>query len=364
MASNLKSENDFKGLIDFKSLHEEAKVPQEFIWSSEDLVETSKEELNVPVIDLEAIFNGDDAALAAAAKIVRETCMEHGFFQVTNHGVDQNLIDATYQEFVSLFKLPLDRKLNAMRNPWGYSGAHAARYSASLPWKETFTFQYKHYDQSETQIVDFFTAALGDDHQHAGWVLQKYCEAMKKLTDVILELLAISLDVDRSYYKKFFEDAETMMRCNSYPPCSGIHAGALGTGPHCDPTSVTILFQDQVGGLEAFVDNKWLGIRPQPNNFVINIGDTFKALTNGVYKSCLHRVLANREKDRKTLAFFLCPKGDKIVRAPENILGRQEPTKYPDFTWKQFFEFTQRKHRADPNTLPDFVSWINSNSSF
>jgi len=99
---------------------------------------------------------------------------------------------------------------------------------------------------------------------------------MKKLSGVILELLAISLDVDRLHYKKFFEDAETMMRSNSYPPCSGINAGTLGTGPHCDPTSVTILFQDQVGGLEAFVDNKWHAIHPQPDTFVINIGDTFK----------------------------------------------------------------------------------------
>ncbi|KAK2384886.1 gibberellin-44 dioxygenase [Trifolium repens] len=105
---------------------------------------------------------------------------------------------------------------------------------------------------------------------------------MKKLSQVILELLAISLGVDQLHYKKFFEDAETMMRCNSYPPCSGINVGTLGTGPHCDPTSVTIS-GDQVGGLEAFVDNKWLAIRPQPNTFVINIGDTFKALTNGIY---------------------------------------------------------------------------------
>ncbi|PNX80890.1 gibberellin 20 oxidase 2-like protein, partial [Trifolium pratense] len=274
--SPLKSENEDKKIIDFKSLHEEAIVPKEFIWPSEDLVEGSKEELNVPIIDLEATFNGDDVALASTAEIVREACMKHGFFLVTNHGVDENLINDTYQEFVSLFKLPLSRKLSAMGSPWGYSGAHASRFSTSLPWKEIFTFQYKHYDESETQIVDFFTSILGDDHQHAGLVLQKYCEAMKKLSGVILELLAISLGVDREHYKKFFEDAESMMRCNSYPPCSGLNVGTLGTGPHCDPTSVTLLFQDQVGGLEAFVDNKWLAIRPQPNTYVINIGDTFK----------------------------------------------------------------------------------------
>jgi gibberellin 20-oxidase len=89
----LKSENEDRSIVDYKSLQK----------PSEDLVERIKEELNVAIIDLEAIFNGDDVALGAAAEIVRETCMKHG---VTNHGVDQNLINATYQEFVSLFKLP------------------------------------------------------------------------------------------------------------------------------------------------------------------------------------------------------------------------------------------------------------------
>lgn len=166
--SHLERENEVPKVFDFNSLQAEGKVPNEFIWSSKDLLETSKEELNVPIIDLEPIFKGDNVALGAAAEIVRETCMKHGFFLVTNHRVDQNLINATYQEFVSLFKLPLDRKLGAIGIPWGYSAAHASRYSTNLPWKETFTFQYKHYDQSPTQIVDFFTSSFGDDHQHAG----------------------------------------------------------------------------------------------------------------------------------------------------------------------------------------------------
>lgn len=106
------------------------------------------------------------------------------------------------------------------------------------------------------------------------WVYQKYCEAMKELSLVIMELLAISLGVDRLYYQRYFQDGDSIMRCNYYPPCKSSTL-TLGTGPHTDPTSLTILHQDQVGGLEVFIDNKWLAVRPRPDALVINIGDTF-----------------------------------------------------------------------------------------
>lgn len=97
---------------------------------------------------------------------------------------------------------------------------------------------------------------------------------MKNLSQVILELVAISLGVYRFHYCKFFEDGRSIMRGNNYPPCR--EAGlTFGTGPHSDPNSLTILHQDQVGGLEIFSDNKWLAVRPRPDAFVVNIGDTF-----------------------------------------------------------------------------------------
>lgn len=156
-------------MFDFKLLKEESKVPNQFVWPSKDLVETTKEELDVPVIDLGAIKN-DEAAMAAAAETVRETCIKHGFFQVTNHGVDPNLIASAYQEFDSIFGLPLSEKLrhSAKRNAWGYSVAHGDRFASSLPWKECFTFPYKYVNESESQVVDFFNSVLGEDHQHTG----------------------------------------------------------------------------------------------------------------------------------------------------------------------------------------------------
>ncbi|MCI22565.1 gibberellin 20 oxidase 2-like, partial [Trifolium medium] len=103
---------------------------------------------------------------------------------------------------------------------------------------------------------------------------QKYCEAMKKLGMKVMEILAISLGVDMSHYKYLFEDGCSIMRCNYYPSCQEPSV-ALGTGPHCDPTTLTILHQDQVGGLDVFADKRWQTVRPRSDAFVVNIGDTF-----------------------------------------------------------------------------------------
>ena len=105
---------------------------------------------------------------------------------------------------------------------------------------------------------------------------QRYCEEVKRLCLEILELLGMSLGLDDPmYYRRFFEDDYSMMRCNWYPPCNDPSL-SLGTAPHSDPTSITILHQDQVGGLEVFVNDKWYSIRPIEDALVVNLGDTFK----------------------------------------------------------------------------------------
>ncbi|KAJ4715368.1 putative Gibberellin 20-oxidase [Melia azedarach] len=275
MEQQQRNENGMLG-FDYSKLQRQANIPTEFIWPNSDLARTAQEELNEPLIDLEGFINGDERATAEAVKLIRTACLNHGFFQVINHGVDVNLVNAAAEEIDTIFKLPLERKLSIPRKPGsvaGYSNAHADRFSSKLPWKECLSFPY-HENDSQPIAVDYFKSVLGQDFEPTGWVYQKYCEAMKKLSGVIFKLLAVSLGVDRMHYKNFFEDGSSIMRCNYYPPCnnSGL---TLGTGPHSDPTSLTILYQDQVGGLEVFANNNWYSVRPRPDALVINIGDTF-----------------------------------------------------------------------------------------
>ncbi|KAL2941771.1 Gibberellin 20 oxidase 3 [Bienertia sinuspersici] len=325
-------------VFDPSIMQNQQKLPKEFIWAKgssgfspiqQPTQQENHDVLNEPLVDLDGYFRGDEVATKHAAELIHKACLTHGFFQVTNHGVDLSLIRAAHDQMDGLFKLPKEKKLRVQKNKgemWGYSGAHAHRFSKQLPWKETFSFGYNY---------------VGDQGR-----------------------------VERQHFRKFYEDGNSLLRCNSYPPCKEPSL-TFGTGPHCDPTSLTILHQDQVGGLEVFANNKWQAVRPRQDALVINIGDTFMALSNGRYKSCLHRAVVNKERERRSLVFFVNPKEDKIVRPPQDLLNRdnEEKTKtsnrrrYPDFKWPHLLEFTQKHYRADFTTLQSFFQWLPSSST-
>ncbi|XP_028223110.1 gibberellin 20 oxidase 2-like, partial [Glycine soja] len=334
-----------------------------FIWPKEYLVD-AQHELQAPVVDLYGFLRGENEATKHAAKLISEACLKHGFFQVINHGVDPHLIRQAHDQMDTFFKLPIHRKLSVHKTPgsmWGYSGAHAHRFSSQLPWKETLSFPY-HDNTLEPVVTNYFKSTIGEDFEQTGETFQKYCGAMKQLGMKLIELLAMSLGVDRLHYRDLFEEGCSIMRCNNYPSCQQPSL-TLGTGPHCDPTSLTILHQDHVGGLHVFADNKWQTVPPRLDAFVVNIGDTFTALSNGRYKSCLHRAVVNKYKERKSLAFFLCPKEDKLVRAPNDIVSMDGTKHYPDFTWSHLLHFTQNHYRADQATLPNFTKWLLSSKT-
>ncbi|KAJ8900262.1 hypothetical protein K2173_024902 [Erythroxylum novogranatense] len=348
-------------VFDATILQHQSHIPTQFIWPDQEKPCLDSPELAIPPIDLGSFLSGDISAVSKASQLVNEACRKHGFFLVVNHGVDWKLIAKAHEYMDVFFGMQLSEKQRAQRkigDYCGYSSSFTGRFLSKLPWKETLSFRFfADPHQSSNIIQEYFLNLMGEDFTEFGNVYQEYCQAMSSLSLGIMELLGVSLGVDRTYFREFFQGNDSIMRLNYYPPCQKPDL-TLGTGPHCDPTSLTILHQDQVGGLQVFVDGSWRSINPEPQAFVVNIGDTFMALSNCRFKSCLHRAVVNSTRVRKSLAFFLCPNMEKVVKPPEILVDSENPRMYPDFTWPSLLEFTQKHYRADTKTLESFTNWL------
>lgn len=156
-------------VFDPTRLSNEAKIPGQFVWPLDERSNTL-EELHAPVVDFGAFLQGDDASTSEVAGLVRTACLSHGFFQVINHGIDQDLVCDALACMDVLFRMPLESKMRAKRQPgslWGYAGGHSDRFASKLPWKETLSFGHNS-SCSKPAVVDYFTSTLGEEFEQVG----------------------------------------------------------------------------------------------------------------------------------------------------------------------------------------------------
>jgi isopenicillin N synthase-like dioxygenase len=282
---------------------------------------------NLPIIDIASLRDGSEDMARIGAALDR-ACCEFGFFYVTGHGIDPALSARMIALAREFFALPLEQKLAiAMAHggrAWrGYFPVDGELTSGRPDRKEGIYFGTE-LDPDDPRVragVPLHGMNLYPSLSGFRETLVTYIDKITAVGQLLLRAIAAGLGLGPDYFlERYTRDPTVLFRIFNYPPSTaGAHDSDLGVGEHTDYGLLTLLRQDEIGGLEIWHHDRWLPAPPVPDSFVCNVGDMLERLTAGRYVSALHRVRNVSTRDRISMPLFLDPSFDAVLARIEAL---------------------------------------------
>jgi isopenicillin N synthase-like dioxygenase len=278
----------------------------------------------IPVIDMGSLRSTtvDDnycRAVAVTAKAIYSAAVEVGFFYVRNHGVDPNLVESLDEISRNFFALPVEQKkqIDMAQGGKAWRGFFAVGDEVTSGIPDQKEGIYFGTELSVTEARDrplhgtnqWPQGELGDRMRET---VIAYLSEMKTVGQLLMRAVSCSLNVtDESFSSQFTHPTE-LFRIFNYPPHNPVFGDrALGVGEHTDYGYLTLLRQDDRGGLQVkdTPANVWRDAAPIPGTFVVNLGDALEHATWGLFKATPHRVVqrVNATTHRLSMPYFFDP---------------------------------------------------------
>ncbi|QCD82063.1 naringenin,2-oxoglutarate 3-dioxygenase [Vigna unguiculata] len=263
----------------------------------------------IPVISLDGIDDVHGRRQNICDKIV-QACENWGIFQVVDHGVDHKLISEMTRLATQFFALPPEEKLRfdmSGGKKGGFIVSSHLQGESVQDWREIVTyFSYPIKARDYSRWPD----------TPEGWraVTEEYSEKLMGLACKLLEVLSEAMGLEKDALTNACVDMDQKVVVNYYPKCPEPDL-TLGLKRHTDPGTITLLLQDQVGGLQATRDNgkTWITVQPVEGAFVVNLGDHGHYLSNGRFKNADHQAVVNSNHSRLSIATFQNPAPNATV---------------------------------------------------
>ncbi|MCC5623855.1 isopenicillin N synthase family oxygenase [Nostoc sp. CHAB 5715] len=276
--------------------------------------------VTIPIIDLTAFTNGNTITRQTVIKIY-QACHEIGFMYLENPGISKDLINQVFSYSQSFFNLPLEVK---QKQAWsdefnntGYVGLERERLDPNKPGdlKEAFNVNKQ--------------AAIGIDAS-----ILAFYDNCTELANTVLKAYALALELPEDFFITRHNQQNHTLRLLHYPSLqTPPKPGQVRAGEHSDYGSITLLFQDDVGGLEVqTASGEWIAAPAIPDTVVVNTGDLMQRWTNDMFCSTKHRVMIPSHnkvnQSRYSMAFFCHPNDDTEIACLESCQKEQSPI-YP-----------------------------------
>ncbi|OMO52558.1 Isopenicillin N synthase [Corchorus olitorius] len=297
------------------------------------------EALHLPIIDLSSTDR------ISNSNSIRQACMEHGFFYLVNHGVEEELIDKVFEQSRKLFSLPIEEKMKfALKKDRGYSPLYAAKLdttssSTKGDCKESFYFGPQ---------ADGLNLWPFQDLPSWRSTIETYHEKVLSAGTKLMSLVAMALKLEEDFFHKVDALTEPLLFLGllHYPGDSDSDCSSeetYGASAHSDFGTITLLMTDGVPGLQACSLDKskqpqvWEDVPSIKGAFIVNIGDMMERWTNCLFRSTLHRVLSPKQ-ERYSVVFFMNPGKDCIVECLESCCSESCPPRFPPIRSLDYFD--------------------------
>ncbi|GJM37006.1 MAG: 2OG-Fe(II) oxygenase [Acidimicrobiales bacterium] len=297
----------------------------------------------VPTVDI-----SDPTATSLAA--LDTACADHGFFLLTGHGLD-DLIERTWRATEDFFASDPANKEAIRRSP-----------EAMLGWYDRELTKQK---RDSKEVFDFIDPEIPAEHNPNRWpagpdgfrqTMIDFFDGFAGLAARTLDLVQRTLELDPALAATHTTARTTStVRLNHYPVGDPVPAaereglnplGDVALGHHTDPGVLTLLLQDDTGGLQAeSSEHGWIDVEPRPGTIVVNLADTLQVWTNDRYKAAVHRVVPMTDRSRYSIPFFSNPPRDCVIE-PIDELAPAGP-RYRPFTWREFIRGRAEDNFAD-----------------
>lgn len=285
---------------------------------------------NFPIINLEKL-NGSERA--DTMEMIKDACENWGFFELVNHGIPHEVMDTVEKMTKGHYKKYMEQRFKELVASKGLEAVQAE--VTDLDWESTFFL--RHLPNSNISAVP----DLDDQYRE---VMRDFAKRLENLAEELLELLCENLGLEKGYLKKVFYGTKGPnfgTKVSNYPPCPKPDL-IKGLRAHTDAGGIILLFQDdKVSGLQLLKDGQWIDVPPMRHSIVVNLGDQLEVITNGKYKSVMHRVITQTDGTRMSLASFYNPGGDAVIfPAPALVEKDAEESKavYPKFVFDDYMK--------------------------
>lgn len=294
-------------------------------------------ESTIPVIDLEDYFSDDPNRRLSFIDGVGRSLRDIGFFALTNHQIDDQLIANAYRVSQDFFDLPTDVKSSYekldIKGQRGYTsfGREHAKDSEAPDLKE-----FWHVGQENTS-ADYPANVWPGELPEFKDVLDSVYSKLESCAFSVLEACSIFIGEDKDTLKSMAEDGNTILRLIHYPPIpDDVNPSSVRAAAHEDINLITLLIDATSSGLEILDrNNNWLPVVTPKNSIIIDSGDMLQNVTNGYFKATTHRVV-NPEDSRQrrfSMPFFVHARSEVSLNPlPGCVKLMGNAKKYPDIT--------------------------------